>query len=591
MEYKIFSKVKELVDSYNEPIRIIDGLTRSPRDVIKTVSFYSNSKFISGNQDALGREKPFYNIGNYRVTVAKVATDLDVKDIRFEPDSLKFSTQAMILNKELYQYLKDSGFSATLNEIGRDRPKFGGVLVKKYEHDDMLDIGVVDWTTVSFDPADILGGAIIETSYLSPAEISEKDGVWNNIPEVLQQLSKDNKGKTARVEVKEISGYFPVSILNDALNKEIDAEDETTYEYCVFFVACVGTKMFLLYADKEDKKKYKYLPWEKVGNSLGRGVWEDGFESQTWTNDAMISYKNIMDIASKVVFKTDSQKISGNVLTGIDNGSILQLEIGRDIGILNLTPSSIPNIEKLVELWNSQFDRTASTYDANTGEAPTAGTPYSQTALLNQVANSPFEYRREEAGIFINEIINDWVFDFLKKKILKKHILVSDFTDEELAVIDESIVNTNIKKALKDEFLKGNFVQPDEISTLSTSMQEELDKYGKKREIAIPSGWLDIKGKVTVNPTGELKNKSAIMQSLDSIFKTIVSTYNPNTGTYAALQDPVLSGILSQIVEASGIPMSSGQLKSGVKQADLSAIQANKQIEGADLSQSAIPAV
>ena len=88
-------------------------------------------------------------------------------------------------------------------------------------------------------------------------------------------------------------------------------------------------------------------------------------------------------------------------------------------------------------------------------------------------------------------------------------------------------------------------------------------------------GFLDVKGRLTAYITGELKNKSAILQSLDSIFKTVVSTYNPNTGQYGALQDPTLSKIFSQIIEMSGVPISSAMIRGGVQapqQADVSAI-------------------
>lgn len=129
--YKIFQYMDDLKDSYGEPVTRVDGLLRDPKDIIRTIEFYTNNKYISGNKDDLGREKPFYNVCNYRVTIAKVATDLDVKDIRFEPDYLKYAVQASIINKELYKYFKEINFSKTLNEMGETRPKYGGVLVKK----------------------------------------------------------------------------------------------------------------------------------------------------------------------------------------------------------------------------------------------------------------------------------------------------------------------------------------------------------------------------------------------------------------------------------------------------------------------------
>lgn len=574
--YKIFTYYDNLQEGYKEPTERVSGLIRNPKDVITTVEFYTSSQYQSGSRDELGREKPFYNVCNYRVTTAKTATDLDVKDIKFEPDSLKFSVQAMLINKELYKWMKEKNFSKTLNEIGYVRPKYGGVLVKKNKVDGELEIGVVDWTNVEFDPSDIIGGAIIETFWLQPSELAANTE-WYNVSEVLQAHNKANKNKPAKIEVKEISGEFPESMYPDNENNP-DYVDNGKYARMCFYIAIVGNKKYLLYREYEKEIRYKYLPWEAIGNGLGRGIVEDGFESQVWQNDAMISMKNAMELSGKVILGTDSNKISGNVITGVDNGHIFQFEPGRTLTSLNLSASSLPQFQNIIELWDSQYNRSASTFDANTGEAPTAGTPYSQTALLNQVANSPFEYRREEYGIFLNEVLNDWVYPEVKRRILKGHVLVSDYDDEELAIIDEAIANSHVNNVMFERMMDmdienpENIPTPEEQSAMTSSIIGGLNRYGKKREIEIPEKFLDVKGSLTCNITGELKNKAAVLQSLSTIAKDIQASFNPNTGQYAALQDPMLSKIYGQIIEMSGVPLSSTQFRP-TQTADLSAIQ------------------
>ena len=575
--YKIFKYTDNLIDAYKESTERVSGLIRNPKDILRTIEFYTNSQYMSGNKDALGREKPFYNVCNYRVTVAKTATDLDVKDIRFEPDSLKFSTKTMLINKELYKYLKETNFSLTLNEIGITRPKYGGVLVKKNKVGGKLDIGVVDWTNVEFDPSDILGGAIIETFYLQPSELAGKED-WENVQEVLEAHYKATKDKPAKIEIKEISGEFPDSMYPDNENNN-EYKDTGKYERMCFYIACIGKKKYMLYYEYEKDIRYKYLPWEAVGTGLGRGVVEDGFESQVWQNDAMISMKNAMELSGKVVLATDSNKVSGNAITGVDNGHIFQLEPGRSVTSLNLSASSLPQFQNIIELWDAQYNKVASTFDANTGEAPTAGTPYSQTALLNQVANSPFEYRREEYGIFLNEILNDWILPEVKKRLKKPHVLVADYDDEELNLIDETIANGHVNEAIFNKIMeldvtdpKAKPPTPEMQAGMTNDIKNQLQKSGKKREVNIPDGFLDIEGNITANITGELKNKAAILQSMDSILKTIISTQNPQTGQFAALQDPVLSKIFGQIVEMSGAPISSTQFRP-TQGADLSAVQ------------------
>ena len=567
MDYKIFSYLDNVVDAYKEPVSILTGLTFDHKETLKTIEFYSNNQYLSGNKDALGREKPFYNVCNYRVTVAKTATDLDVKDIKYEPESLKDSIPTMVINHELFKYLKEINFSQTLNDMGLTRPKYGGVLVKFHEDDEDVDISVVDWKNVEVDPVDIPGGVIVETHYLQPSELAAKRDSWENVDEVLKEFAKMNKNKPGRIEIKEISGEMPVSFYKqcDEENYKETEADKGTYKRCCFYIACLKTKKFLMYHEYEKKSKYKYLAWEKVpGRGLGRGIVEDGFEAQTWTNDAMISAKNVMDLTSKVLIQTNSKKAanSGNVITGVNNGHIFELEPNASMTAMNLGPSKIPEIQNMVEMWNNQYDRTSSTYNANTGEAPTAGTPYSQTALLNQVANSPFEYQREVWGIFLNEILNDWIFGSLRKRIMKKHYLVSEFDQDDLNIIDESIRIREGNTYEKEQLLQGFVPSPMDMQRVDESVDKALAGLGKKREIEIPEDFLDVKGKITCNITGELKNKAAMLQSLDSVFKTVVSTYNPNTGEYAALKDPILSKIFGQIVEMSGIPFSSAQLKS-----------------------------
>lgn len=547
----------DLESVYKEPMVRIEGLTRNPKEIIRTVEFYTNDEYLSGNLDALGREKPFFNVCNYRVTIAKTSTDLDVKDIKFEPDSLNNSVQAMLYNKELFKYLKESNFSKTLNDMGDTRPRYGGLLVKRHEHDGKLDIDVVDWVNVDFNPTSIIKNVICETHWMSPSEFSGMSDVWDNVDEVLEKHAKSCKNKPTNIEIKEYHGDFP-----ENLYPEDEEGSEYRYKRMGFKIACVNKKKYLLTYDYENENDYKYLPWEAIGESLGRGVVEQGFQSQVWTNDGVITMKNAMELFAKILIQTDSQKVSGNAITGVDHGHIFQMEKGATMQVMNMGGSKLPEMERLIGLWKQQYDASASTYDgANTGESPTAGTPYSQTALLNQVANTPFEYQREVWGIFLNEILNDWIKPFLKKRIMKPHYLVSEYDDEELALIDESVSDFEARKVLKEQLLKGKKMSRQEYVETKEAIKTSLGKLGGKREIDIPKGYLDVEGKITANITGELKNKAAILQSLDSVLKTVVASFNPNTGTFGVLTDPTLNGIFREIIEVSGIGIPSGKFK------------------------------
>jgi hypothetical protein len=557
MNNKILNYIDDLSSSYSESINLTDGLTFSQRDTIKTIDFYSNNHYLTGNKDELGREKPFYNIGSFRVTVAKVATDIDVKDIRFEAepdgDFENTAVATMLINHELFKYLKEINFSKTLNIFGKTRPKYGGAILKKYNNGNGIEIEVVSWKNVETNPNDIAEGIIIETHYKYPDEVLQMDE-WDT-EDFIKAHAKANKNKPTQCEIKEVSGIFSESFYPE---NEVTKENDIKFKRMCFYIGVVGKKKFLLYYRYEKENRYKYCPWEEIdGRSLGRGIVEEGFEAQTWTNDVMISMKNAMQLSGKVVLATNSKKIAGNAITDVDNGHIFELEDGKTLTSLNLLPSAFPQFNNLIELWNNQYDRISSTYNANTGEAPTAGTPYSQTALLNQVANSPFEFQREVAGIFLNEVLNDWILPEVKRRIRKNHYLVSEFSEEELKVIDKAIITKNWNKYVKDFVLNTDPLSTPmptlEKETMVNMVLERLNNLGSKREIEIPEDFLNVEGKITANITGELKNKGVLLQSFDSILRTVVQSYNPQTGKYMVLEDPLLRKIFGQIVEIAGI--------------------------------------
>lgn len=586
MEYKIYTHTKDLITQYEtQPVEIVDGLTFNQADMIKTCEYYSNSRYrgrvganTGANEDELGRDMPFYNIVNYRVTLAKVATDLDIKDVTIGSDNPTHYIHSMLLQKEGYEWMKKTNYGQELNRRGQTRAKYGGVLVKKVMRDDELFVETLDWRNLVTDQVDIISGAIIETHYMTPVDLMKKLGIWSDVIELIEASEKAQVGKsgkydnkhdkhnTDRIVVYEVTGQFPRTYLLDAENDL--ATDETDYQYCLqhYFIGDVNDKGFLLYSEEMNEKdfQYKYLPWETMpGRGLGRGVIEDSEEAQVWTNDAVINEKNAMDLAGKVILKTDSKQVGSNILE-IDNGRIFELETGKQLDVLNLEPSALGEFENQINRWKTQADDATSSYDANSGKQPPADTPYSQTALLNQVAAKPFDYRREEAGIFETEIWEDWVIPHLVKKLYNEHLLATDFTQEELDVIDNTFATWSVNQKVIDAIMDGKIVTAQNYQDAITAFKATMK--GKRRFLQIPTGFFsDIEAKITVLTTGEQKNKAAILQSLSTIMGDVMQSYNPQTGDFAVLTNPVMARIFGTILELSGAGISPASLGIGMQ--------------------------
>lgn len=562
-QYKIFSEADDLKTAYETGVlEKMSGLARSQYQVIRMCEYYSDSKYLGsylGNKKEIAGgsiDVPFNNIVNFRVTLAKTATDIDIKDHVLSSDDPKHQVQSMILNREGYEWMKSSGYAKSLNDMGLTRPKYGGYLVKKDETNDDMKISVVRWTNVCTDQNDILSAPIIEEHHMSPMKLNRKKSVWNNVNEVLKAFKAIKvKERPNSITVHEITGEFPISIFNDAEGLPNDKEDDFTFTLQHYFVANVNGKKFLMFCEElsgEMDDYYEYLTWEDNGYALGRGVIEDSEEAQVWTNDAVIEEHMAMQLAGRVGIKTTSKKVQGNVLAH-DHGKIYELENGTDMNAFNLAPSALGQYQNIINRWKAQADNVTSAYDAVTGEQPPSGTPLGTTQLLNAVASKPFDYKREEWGIHLTKIWEKWVIPYLIKKVNKEHILVSDYTDTELELIDESFAQYNALIEIVDEVLKGGVVSRETQVSMEEAFKKHIKKQGKKRFIEVPEGYFDgVIAKMTVNITGEQKNKAAILQSLSELLKTVQMSYNPNTGEFGILKDPSLSKIFAEIVEIAG---------------------------------------
>lgn len=558
MQNKILREVDNIVSSYEkDQIEIVEGLTFNQHKELKEIEFYSNSRYLNGQRDTLSREKPFYNIVNYRVTVATVATDLDIKDIQVVADDEKNAVKSFIFQKEIFKWMKEHDFAKTLNEMGKTRAKYGGLLVKKCEKDGELDIQVVQWKNAVTDQVDIKNGVIIEKHYLTPVELSERKEAWDNIEDVIEQHRKLKKND--RIEVLEVHGQFTKAILNDALEEEVKDGDDMEFTRQIYHIAKVGNKRFILSSDEEKELPYKYLAWDVVpGRALGKGVVEESKEAQVWTNDSIIAEKNAMELAGKVILKTNSKKVGNNALTDLDNGHIVILEENKDLTTLQLLPSALPQFNNSIERWKDQANNATSTYNANTGEQVPSGTPYSQTALLNQVASKPFDYRREEMGIFLTELFNDWIIPHISKKINREHLLASDYSDEELKIIDESFSTKTANERTIEKIMAGKIVTREEYEAYRQFLKTNLNTKGSRRFLEIPKDYFkDMKAKLTVITTGEQKNKMAILESLNTILVTALKAPN-------LVSPEFINKVFARILEISGAGISPIFMKSNL---------------------------
>ena len=565
--YKICKELEVIKKNYDTTIDLVDGLPFSQKDTIKQIEFYSNSKYLNGQKDEQGRDKPFFNILNAICDVENAAKDIDTKDIQATSDDGQHYTEAFLMSKEIYEWMKEADFAKTLNEMRDTHTRYGSLLVKKCIYNDgegkELEIEVPEWKNVITDQNDIEHGAIVEVHYMTPMEMQKKES-WKNVPEAIKKVVKEGSGK--RIPVYEVRGEFPLSYIKELEGKKPSEKDETTFTYQLHILAGeysdennrskkvdFSQKLIPLYWENDTDRVYKYLARKKkAGRSFGVGVFEEGAEAQIWTNDVVLKQWRAMEFTSKVVGQTASKKLKGrNILTEVDDGQILEHEEDKPITTLNLLPSGgLGQYGNLIAQWYSQLEKTTSAYAAQRGENPTSGTPFRLQATVLQQSNSVFEDLQEEMGIFITEIFEDWIMPFLSKRLNAEHILAHNFTMEELKDIDKNFSTYHANDIAKDLILSGKIVTAEDYLAIQETAKQIVGQTKTQRFLQIPKDYYKkFKSKITVNVTGEQRNKAAVLESLINIMT--VYAKNP-----AIAQDPVLMQIFMKIVELSGAGIS-----------------------------------
>ena len=567
----IYEFVKEQRNDYRSLlIEITEGYEYSQYQTLRLIELYHNSKFETGNKDSLGREKPFYNITKFRTNVATRATDLDTKNITIFSDAADAETEAFLLTLKNRNWMKQSNLATFLNRMGHTRAKYGGVLVKKTEQGGELGLHIMQWLNMITDQVDIADGVKIERHYYTPSklrQVAQQLG-WKNIQGAIDAAQKtreaqagkspgkQNKTPGAYIEVYEVHGVLPTCMLAGTSDKyPADYGDEHEYERQMHVVVLdesdkEQTNGATLYAGLEDEDPYKYLPYEEVdGRGLGVGVVEDLFEAQVWTNYDVKGKKDLVDLAGKLIYQTTSSSVvAKNILTDLENGSIIDVGPSGSLTAVNTNQAGLGQIAALMSDWNEQAQNVTSTYPAILGQTAQHGTSFRLQAGLVNEASALFEYRRQEAGLFIREIYRDWVLPFLVKQMQSAKDIVADLDPDELQMVSKAAAEHEALQFAKKQALTGSgaLVHEQDIEAIKAathSMHMKSSRKGINKFSGMFDNWA---GTIDVDTTGEQRDKKDMLSTLFQLFGAVAA--NPQL-----LQDQTMARLFNEIVETAGV--------------------------------------
>ena len=546
---------------------------------IETTVLYTNSQLLSGKDDFT----PVKNIVLPILNLQHRAEDIEVKDVQiYVDDPEKFYLSFLVKKYHDDVFVAENDIDTFFDDLNISRIDFGGGLSKATSK----GREVVPLESIAFcDQTDMLSGPIGIKHFYSPDQLLEMEKVgWGdkaNGAEItldeLITLSREEKHQKKEEDIAQTPGrYIEVYEVHGNLPKKfIDRNDiSNKYETRIFICAFYQKKMsdekqgVVLYTKKETKSPFKLIKRDKIfGRTLGRGGVEELIEPQAWTNYTAKRKMDMLDAASKTILgaigNNSTAIAQGNKIHELDNNEILDLGDG-DLKQVDTTPRSLTAFNNEEIGWESHAKDIGGAQDPIQGKEPVSGTPFS--SLIEQVRQGMglHEYRRGQYAKHLEEIYHDDYIPMIIKKITEGVTFLSELSLEDLQFVTERVVTSETNKRIKDMVLAGENPTPEGAELFKGLVREEMGKKGNKHFIEILKG--EFKGVslgVKVSVAGKSKNLATQADKLSSGMRFVLSTYNPQTGTFPALDDPRIAKMINSIWEASGLQPIDFSVKGG----------------------------
>lgn len=525
----------------------------SMHDTIERIDAYLNSKHISGDQDALGRDKPFFNIVSAATNIWYRATDIDRKDIKFVPRSAKSIPLAFVANVMLQTWMDQNRFGQFLNSWGRALSAYGSAVVKFVEKDGDLIPTVVPWNRYIADPVQFDALPRIEKLYFTPAQLRRMPQYdQQQVDELIEArvsrrtLDKQKKDIMAEfIEVYEVHGELDERLLDD--EPDLNLEDKNIkYRQQMHVVSYVegkdkdGYEDFTLYKGKEGKDPYMITHLiEQDGRTLAIGAVEYLFEAQWMTNHTVKNMKDNLDLASRLIFQTaDTHFVGRNVLAAIETGDILVHDENRPLERIANDKPDVSALQNFGVMWQNLGQELTNTPDVTRGVTQAQPLTYGLGQILNNNSNSLFEIMTESKGLSVEDMTRMRVIPHLKKQLKNKDEVVAILDDAGIQEIDAMYVPREavrrFNKRTMDTMLNGtiadNMPSPFDPQQEQQNVQQDMGSLGNKRffkpdeldqtqwdQIFSDFEWDSIR----VEVTNESVDKQAVVQTLTTLLATV----------------------------------------------------------------------
>lgn len=563
-KYEVGALVRKLESQYQTgETTISKHVTFNLLENIEKVDAYTNSKHTTGDQDSLGRDKPFFNIVTSAINIWYRATDIDRRNIGLKATRLKDVTRVFIARMKIQQWMRDENFGAFLNRWGRVLSKHGSAVLKFVEKNGKLIPMVLDWNKVIIDPVSFYDNPVIEPLDLTPAQLRKRKGYDQEVVEELirsaQQAREtaDGQDKDTRanyIRVYEIHGELSKAYLTQ---REEDADEYIQQMHVVAFVETKeGEKQdFTLAKGKEAKSPYMIthlIPEDNRSKAIG--AVEHLFEAQWMQNHTVKAIKDHLDLASRLIFQTaDDTFLGQNALQSIETGDILVHKDDMPLTQVNNSSHDITQFQNFGSMWKQLGNEIVGISEAMQGTTPKSGTAWRQTEAVLAESHDLFELMTENKGLYIEEMFRKFVLPYIKKQLKNSDEIIGVLEDHDIRMIDAKLVDLGAEKKVKQDIINslvnGQMPVGLDVEATRQNVQQEISSIGNLRSF-VPSEvesktWEEyfdgMVWETEVDVTAEASNSNEQLTTLNTVLATIAK--NPNI-----LQDPNAKMLFNKIL-------------------------------------------
>lgn len=482
-----------------------------------------------------GIKKVFLPLTEATIETVVKNIDLDTKDINFRAKKKNAIGTTHLVRSITRNRLDEIFFGEKLDKLERQLGIDGTAVWKTIETKEggrvSIDVRQVDLLNIYIDPtADSIQEAYRFTERsLMFQEAAKKQKGWLHADLVVAQenlapsdpkldLGLGNGGTSKFVDAYEMWGKIPKSLIT---GDDEDDNEEVDGHIIVTGLERKGNALCqLVEENKKGLKPYEEAWYTRVnGRWYGRGIAEKLMMLQLWMNEVVNTRRNRARVSQLGLFKIRrGSNITPQMISRLVSSGAVLVNDPKDIEqfVINDVPVSAYKEEETINNW---AQRTTSSFDISAGEQLPASTPATNAAIQNQNAQSTFVLIKEQIGMFLQRWLKRHVVPILQKGLTKGEVYRLTGEPNDLSVLDECHIDTQLAKMLEAANQRGIPLDPQNVMMTRDAVLQGIRQSGADRFVKYDKEVNLTDYDVQVYITNEEMDKGVLTQNLLAALK------------------------------------------------------------------------